>query len=205
MVAGGAAAHSDHGRDIAHTLLMAAENPDSDYQIKDEEKLKEIAEIYEIETQGREIREIALDVAHATLTEFGQQEGSIRMLKAAPPARRKLWEANGFTPRAIDREIVEIMHRTHIGVDTDYKNITRQSVRASLSDGWGGSMIATELSDVLFSTPTPIRAVSNLGVINKDYVNLIVHGHEPTLSDIVAAVSMKEDIIDKARKREQRG
>lgn len=205
MVAGGAAAHSDHGRDIAHTLLMAASDPNSDYQVKDEEKLKEIADIYEIKTQGREIKEIALDVAHAALKEFGQQEGSIQMLKTAPPARQKLWEERGFTPRAIDREIVEIMHRTHIGVDTDYKNIMRQSVRASLSDGWGGSMIATELSDVLFDTPSPIRAVSNLGVINKDYVNLIVHGHEPTLSDIVAVVSMKEELIEKARKKGAKG
>jgi carbon-monoxide dehydrogenase catalytic subunit len=205
MVAGGAAAHSDHGRDIAHTLLMAASDPNSDYQVKDEEKLKEIADIYEIKTKGRKIKEIALDVAHAALKEFGQQEGSIQMLKTAPPARQKLWEERGFTPRAIDREIVEIMHRTHIGVDTDYKNIMRQSVRASLSDGWGGSMIATELSDVLFDTPSPIRAVSNLGVINKDYVNLIVHGHEPTLSDIVAVVSMKEELIEKAREKGAKG
>jgi carbon-monoxide dehydrogenase catalytic subunit len=205
MVAGGAAAHSDHGRDIAHTLLMAASDPHSDYQVKDEEKLKNIAEIYEIKTQGREIRDIALDVARAMLKEFGQQEGTIQLLKYAPPARQKLWEEGGFTPRAIDREIVEIMHRTHIGVDTDYKNIMQQCIRASISDGWGGSMVATELSDVLFSTPEPIRAISNLGVINKEYVNLIVHGHEPTLSDIVAAVSMKEELIEKAREKGAKG
>ncbi|KPJ88820.1 MAG: carbon monoxide dehydrogenase [Spirochaetes bacterium DG_61] len=205
MVAGGAAAHSDHGRDIAHTLLMAAENPNSDYKVKDEEKLKKIADLYGIKTEGREVREIAGEVARAALKEFGQQEGEIKMIESAPLARYKLWRERGVAPRAIDREIVEIMHRTHIGVDTDYRNIVRQSVRAAISDGWGGSMIATELSDVLFGTPSPIRATANLGVINKDYVNLIVHGHEPTLSDIIAAVSMDKELLKKAQKKGAKG
>jgi len=205
MIAGGAAAHSDHGRDIALTLLMVAENPKSDYKVKDEKKLKALAEIYEIKTHGRDIKEIAGDVARAALNEFGQQEGEIKMAATAPPARVKLWRELGVMPRAIDREIVEIMHRTHIGVDTDYKNLVKQGLRASISDGWGGSMVATELSDVLFGTPVPIRATANLGVINDEYVNIIVHGHEPTLSDIIVSVSMKKELIDKAKKKGAKG
>jgi len=205
MVAGGAAAHSDHGRDIAHTLLMAAEDPESDYEIKDPLKLKAIAKVYDIKTEGREIKEIADDVARAILNEFGQQEGTVKMAETAPPERVKLWKKLGVMPRAVDREIVEIMHRTHIGVDAEYKNITKQSIRASIGDGWGGSMIATEISDVLFGTPDPIRSTANLGVIDEDYVNLVVHGHEPTLSDIVATVSMKNELIDKAKKAGAKG
>ena len=55
--------------------------------------------------------------------------------------------------RNIDREIVEIMHRTHMGVDQDYRNLIKQGTRASLADGWGGSMLATDLQDVLCSEP----------------------------------------------------
>ena len=201
MIAGGAAAHSDHGRDIAHTLLMAAEDPKSDYTIKDEEKLKAVAQIYEVKTEGRKIKEIAGDVARAALNEFGQQEGELRMASVAPEKRQKLWRERGLMPRAIDREIVEIMHRTHIGVDTDYKNIIRHGMRAAIGDGWGGSMIATELSDILFGLPVPIRAKSNLGVLKEDQVNIIVHGHEPTLSDIIAVVSQDEKLIAKAKEK----
>ncbi len=205
MVAGGAAAHSDHGRDIAHTLLMAAENPENDYEIKDPRKLKAIARVYDINTEGRDTREIAADVARAALEEFGQQEGTVKIAETAPPERVKLWKKLGVMPRSVDREIVEIMHRTHIGVDTEYKNITKQSIRASIGDGWGGSMIATEISDVLFGTPEPIRSTANLGVLDEDYVNLVVHGHEPTLSDIVATVSMKKELVDKAKKAGAKG
>jgi len=199
MIAGGAAAHSDHGRDIAHTLLMVAEDPNCDYSAKDQAKLRAVAGVYGITTDGRDVRDIARDVAKAVLEEFGRQEGDLKLASYAPEARQKVWREFGIYPRAIDREIVEIMHRTHIGVDTDYKNIIKQGLRAAIGDGWGGSMIATELSDVLFSTPEPIRSRANLGVLKEDQVNVIVHGHEPTLSDIIAAVSQDKKLIAKAK------
>lgn len=199
MIAAGAAAHSDHGRDVAHTLLLIAENPDSDYSVKDPVKLKEVARIYGIETSGRELTEIALDVAKAALNEFGQQIGTVKIAETAPPERVKLWKELGIMPRAIDREVVETMHRTHIGVDADYKNLIKQGLRTSLADGWGGSMIGTELSDVIFSTPEPLRTKANLGVLKEDFVNVVVHGHEPTLSDIIAIISKNESLTEKAK------
>jgi carbon-monoxide dehydrogenase catalytic subunit len=205
MIAGGAAAHSDHGRDIAHTLLLFARSEKSDYTIKDETKLKAVAELYEIKTDGRDIKEISNDVAWAILEDFGRQEGEIKMTAWAPEKRQKVWKEVGITPRSIDREIVETMHRTHIGVDSDYKNIIRHSMRTALSDGWGGSMVATELSDVLFGLPMPLKASSNLGVLDPDYVNLVVHGHEPTLSDIICAVSMEKQLVEKANEKGAKG
>jgi carbon-monoxide dehydrogenase catalytic subunit len=205
MIAGGAAAHSDHGRDIAHTLLLISKDPNGDYKVKDERKLKSIAEVYGIETKGKELSDITKEVAEATLNEFGRMEGFLSMATTAPPARVKLWKQLGIMPRAIDREIVEIMHRTHIGVDADYKNIMKQGMRAALGDGWGGSMIGTELSDVIFDSPKIQRSTANLGVLKKDAVNLVVHGHEPTLSDIIAIVSQKEELIQKAKEKGAKG
>jgi len=198
MIAAGAAAHSDHGRDIAHTLLAIGQNPDSDYSIKDPEKLKAVAEqVYGIKTADKELRQIALEVAHAALHEFGQQEGFVKMAEMAPAPRVKLWKELGIMPRSVDREVVETMHRTHIGVDADYKNVIKQGLRTALADGWGGSMIGTELSDVIFSLPNPLQTRANLGVLKKDWVNVVVHGHEPTLSDIIAIVSKDEELTKK--------
>ena len=200
MVAGGAAAHSDHGRDIAHTFKMAVENESCDYMIKDELKLREVAARYGIKVEGRETKEIAADLANAVMVEFGKQEGTLLSAAAyPPPARQKVWEEFGVTPRSIDREIVEIMHRTHIGVGSDYKNLVKQGIRASLSDGWGGSLIATELSDILFGSPWPIQFAANLGALDAKKVNIIVHGHEPTLSDIIVAVSQEPELVEMAK------
>jgi carbon-monoxide dehydrogenase catalytic subunit len=206
MIAAGAAAHSDHGRDIAHTLLAIGQNPDCDYQIKDPDKLKAVAEeVYGIKTADKDLRQIALEVAHAALHEFGQQEGYLKMAEMAPAPRVKLWKELGIMPRAVDREIVEIMHRTHIGVDADYKNVIKQGLRASLADGWGGSMIGTELSDVIFSLPNPLQTRANLGVLKKDWVNVVVHGHEPTLSDIIAIISKDEELTKKCQAKGAKG
>jgi carbon-monoxide dehydrogenase catalytic subunit len=206
MIAAGAAAHSDHGRDIAHTFKMAVESDTCDYMIKDERKLKDVAARYGIDTKSRQIKEIAGELANVVMAEFGKQEGTLLSAAAyAPPARQKVWKGLGVTPRSIDREIVEIMHRTHIGVGSDYKNLLKQGIRCSLSDGWGGSLIATELSDILFGSPQPIRFGANLGVLDEKQVNIIVHGHEPTLSDIIVAVSQEAELLKLAKEKGANG
>jgi carbon-monoxide dehydrogenase catalytic subunit len=206
MIAAGAAAHSDHGRDIAHTFKMAVESDTCDYMIKDERKLKDVAARYGINTKDRQVKEIAAELADVVMNEFGRQEGTLATTAAyAPPARQKLWNQLGLTPRSIDREVVEIMHTTHMGVGSDYKNLLKQGIRCSLSDGWGGSLIATELSDILFGSPQPIRFGVNLGVLDEKQVNIIVHGHEPTLSDIIVAVSQEDELLKFAKEKGANG
>jgi len=198
-IAAGAAAHSDHARDVAHTLKLTAQGRAGGYEIKDEAKLRRLAAEYGIPEAGRSKEEVALDLAKAALGEFGQQEGPIRFTRRAPPKRVALWEKLGIDPRGIDREIVEIMHRTHIGVDNDYVNLILHGLRASLADGWGGSMIATELQDVLFGVPQPKRAEANLGVLKRDQVNIIVHGHEPILSEMIVAAAQDPELVALAK------
>jgi len=205
MIAAGAAAHSDHGRDIAHTLLLTAEGKGGGYEIKDEAKLNALATEYDIETEGRTKEEIALDLARAVYGEFGKQEGPIQFTRRAPEKRVALWQSLGIDPRGIDREIVEIMHRTHIGVDNDPVNLILQGLKASVADGWGGSMVATELSDVLFGTPTPVRSEANLGVLKNDEVNIVAHGHEPTLSEMILAAAQDPELLALAEKYGAKG
>jgi carbon-monoxide dehydrogenase catalytic subunit len=204
-IAAGAAAHSDHGRDIAHTFLLTAEGKSGGYEIKDEVKLMALAAEYEIETEKRSKEEIALDLAHAIHNEFGNQTGPIRFTRRAPEKRVALWEKLGVDPRGVDREIVECMHRTHIGVDHDYVHIILHGLRTSISDGWGGSMIATELSDVLFGTPQPIESTANLGVLEADQVNILAHGHEPTLSEMIVAAAQDKELVELAKEKGAEG
>lgn len=205
MIVAGAAAHSDHGRDVAHALLLAAQGKASAYKIKDEEKLVALATEYGIKVEGRKKEEIAEDLANKALSEFGQQHGELRMALRAPKKRVQLWKKLGILPRGVDREIVEMMHRTHMGVGNDYRNILTHGLRVALSDGWGGSMIATELSDVLFGTPEPLTARSNLGVLAEDEVNVVVHGHEPTLSEVVVEASHDPELLDLIKQNGAKG
>lgn len=205
MIAAGGAAHSDHGRDVAHTLLMAARGEAKDYGVKDEMRLRALAQEYGIPTAGKSKEALAEAVAEMAFSEFGQQHGALRFLARAPKARRQVWERQRAVPRGVDREIVELMHITNMGVDNDYRNILRHGVKAALADGWGGSMIATDLQDVMFGSPHPIRARVNLGVLEKEKVNVVVHGHEPALSEMIVAAARDPELLDLARKKGAKG
>ena len=213
MIAGGAAAHSDHGRSVAEVFLSAARKNTNDYKIKDTVKLVAVAKhlgvATTVEVDGeeldRDLDEIAVEVGEVALNEWGKAEGELLYLKRAPAARYEIWKKQGVLPRNIDREIVDIMHRTHMGVDQDYKNLIKQGTRASLADGWGGSMLATDLQDILFGTPSPLQSEANLGIMKEDHVNIIVHGHEPVLSELIVAVSESQEMIDYAKSKGAKG
>jgi len=194
-IAAGAAAHSDHGRDMAFTLKAVANGETEGYVIRDVAKLRTVASYYNIPIEKRSPNEIANDLADLYIAQFGQQRGEIAPAIRATAKRQQLWREKGVMPRGVDREVVESLHRTHIGDDQDAEHILNHAIRTAISDGWGGSMIATDVSDILFGTPAPVLGQANLGVLKDDMVNVVVHGHEPTLSEMIVAASQDPEII----------
>ena len=195
----GTSAHSDHARELIHALLLASTGTSEAYTIKGPAKLRRLADGYAIAHEGRSDRDVAADVARFLLAEFGRQEGVLANTQRAPDQQRKNWAAEAATPRGIDREVVTGMHATHIGADNEAKHILMAAVRTALADGWGGCMIASDVSDVLFGEPQPLRSRVNLGVLKADEVNLVVHGHEPTLSDVIVAASRDPELLAEAK------
>jgi anaerobic carbon-monoxide dehydrogenase catalytic subunit len=204
-IAGGTSAHSDHGRGVAQTFLAMARGEAPDYGIKDPVKLRVMASEWGIKIDGRPDKEIAQELGELALAEYGKSHGTQRMAERAPGPRKALWKKYDIMPRAIDREVVEALHRTTMGVDQDYVSLLHHASRCALADGWGGSMISTELQDIMFGTPVPRRGEINLGVLKADQVNLVVHGHEPLLSEMVAMASAQGDLIDEAKKAGAKG
>jgi carbon-monoxide dehydrogenase catalytic subunit len=193
FTAGGAATHSDHGREIAHTLYCSSR--DGAYHVKDEAKLISIATRWGIPTEDRDIYDVAHDVALAGMEEYGKVFGYQNWIKDATPERQKVWIEQEIAPRAVDREVSKAMHMTHMGCSSLPEALIRQSLRCGLSDGWGGSMTGTQFSDIMFGTPMPIDTEANLGVIKKDYVNIIVHGHDPSLSEMIVEYAENKDLV----------
>jgi carbon-monoxide dehydrogenase catalytic subunit len=185
-VVAGTAAHSDHGRHLVLRLKKVAEGKGGGYQLKDEKALRKAAIEFKINEEGRPVHEVALDLANLFLSEFTSQEDSLKTLKLAPVIQQNIWKNLHVEPLGIDRMVVEAMHRTHMGVDHDYRNLLLDAFRTSLADGWGGSRIAKIVSDILFGTPSPVRSAANLGVLSADRPNIVVHGHEPELSEMLA-------------------
>ena len=199
MVAAGGAAHTDHGMGMLDLFREVLNGNIKDYTIKNPQKLIEVAQSIGIETEDRELKDIAMDLYQELERTYTQVEGEIPFAKRVPEKTLETWRKQGIVPRGAMREIMELMHRSHMGVDQHYENITKQCSRTALADGWGGSMVATEISDILFGTPAPVAVEVNMGVLKEDQVNIIIHGHEPNLFESIVE-SVKEPTLVQAAK-----
>jgi carbon-monoxide dehydrogenase catalytic subunit len=198
-VAAGCAAHTDHGMSMVDLFREVVNGNIKDYTIKSPEKLKAVAESIGIETEGRELMDIAKDLYKELERTYTQVEGEIPFAKRVPPKTLETWRKQGIVPRGAMREIMELMHRSHMGVDQDYVNITKQCSRTALADGWGGSMVATEISDILFGIPTPVSIEVNMGVLKEDHVNIIIHGHEPNMFESMIESVSEPTLVQAAK------
>jgi len=200
-IAAGAAAHSDHGLDMAFTLEAVARGEAPGYQVGDPHKLRSVAGLMGIQADSKSVNDLALEVAERAIENFSQMRGELTYVGRAPAKRQEIWRKLGIVPRSITREIVETLHRTHMGTDQDPEHILRHALRTALSDGWGGSMLATDISDILFGTPSPTVGQVNLGVLKEEQVNIVIHGHEPTLSEMIVAAVQDPELIEYARSK----
>jgi carbon-monoxide dehydrogenase catalytic subunit len=198
-IAAGTAAHSDHGRLMAQTLKSVAQGRGGEYRITDSRRLREVAKFFDIETQDRGDLDVADDLADFFLAQFSRSAEPNATLRLAPAKRQEVWRKLELEPQGIDGAVVEVLHRTNMGVDHDYRHLILGGLKCSVADGWAGSMIATLVSDILFGTPKPVRSRVNLGVLSPVMVNIIVHGHEPTLSEMLALAAQDEELLAYAR------
>ena len=201
----GTAAHSDHARDMAFTLLAVANGEAKDFRITDVKKLYKVAGILDIEFEGRQVNDVARDVATKLIEDFGRQKGMLNYVKRAPQKTQERWKKWGITPRGIDREIAEAMHRTNMGVDHDPDSLLLSALKVSLADGWGGSLISSDVTDILFGTPRPVKAEASFGIFKEDEVNLVVHGHEPSLAETIVDVVDEKEMIEYAQSKGAKG
>ncbi|MCQ2510655.1 MAG: anaerobic carbon-monoxide dehydrogenase catalytic subunit [Lachnospiraceae bacterium] len=203
FTAGGGATHSDHGREICFTLMHA--KPEGPYKVKDPEKLLRIAGEWGIPTEGKDIYDLAHELAELAAEEYGKVRGYQRWIDRAPEHTRDLWIKHEVAPRAVDREVSTCMHMTHMGNSSEPKALIRQSLRMGMADGWGGSMTGTEFSDIMFGTPMPVDTEANLGVMKVENVNIVVHGHDPSLSELICEYADSPEMIAYAKSMGAKG
>ncbi len=198
-IAAGTASHGAHAKHMAHTLLKAAKGEAPDYPIRDENKLKAVAARIGVSVDGREINEIAEDVAMKALEDFSEKETPLTWaVTTVTKGRVDTFLKLGVVPTGIDSSIAESMHRTTYGVDSDPVNIILGAVKCALAD-YAACHIATDIADILFGTPSPVATRANLGVLNKNAVNIALHGHNPLLSDILVQVAGEKVLNDSAK------
>lgn len=184
QVAAGSAAHVDHAYEAVEALELTAQGK-IDYPITDERKLRAIAAGLGLDSTEQDLPTLALEVVRIAYADMGNhsQKPMQWLTSHAPKQRIAIWESLGILPRNPDREIREALHQTTMGMDADPVNLLLATAKQGLVDGYAGLKLATDMQDILFGTPMPVVTEANLGVLKEDYVNLLVHGHVPLLSE----------------------
>lgn len=181
---GGAASHVGHARHVVLTLKRAIEGK-APYRVADRDKLMEVAQGLGIKTDGRQEKDIVMDIINKALEDITRQDGgSLNWLKfRAPKKEYETWEKLGLLVSNAHNEIEEAMHRTSMGNDADPVNLLLSTLRIGITDGYAGLHMATDLHDIMFGTPKVKVIEANMGVLDKDMVNIAMHGHNPVLSE----------------------
>ncbi|MCJ2669110.1 MAG: anaerobic carbon-monoxide dehydrogenase catalytic subunit [Candidatus Thermoplasmatota archaeon] len=189
-IAAGCSAHSDHGRHIAHTMKALVDGKADAYSIKDEDKLRVVAQRVGIDVDGKDTMELTKELLGEAFEDFSRVEHEpLTWLRTTlTPRRLEMLDRYGVLPSNIDAAVVEIMHRTHIGVDADPVPLIFSGIKCALAD-LAGEHISTDLSDILFGTPMLTFTESNLGVLKKESVNIAMNGHNPVLSEIMCDIA----------------
>jgi carbon-monoxide dehydrogenase catalytic subunit len=198
---GGASSHAGHARELALLLLEVSEGKAPGYAVRDEAKLLSIADRLGIATDGRTAQAVAGDVARKALEDFGRQDGKPMNWIRARAAKKEYdkWEKLGLVVSNPHNEIETAMHRTSMGNDADPMNLWAATLRMGMVDNFAGLMLATDLSDILFGTPSPKVVSANYAVIKAGSVNIACHGHNPILaSKLVEWADKMEDEAKKA-------
>ncbi len=197
MVGRGTAAHASHARHVASALLKTAQNKTS-YAIKEPEKLKSIAARIKLERVDG-IEDAAFQAASAALSDILGDENPMKFAASYCPATtRETLLGLGVMPGSIGRELLEESHETSMGTMADPLSLILHAARLGIAD-IATLIISSEFQDVLLGTPGPVHSKIGFNVLDKNKVNVIVHGHLPLLSEKIVELSEDRVLLEKAR------
>jgi carbon-monoxide dehydrogenase catalytic subunit len=197
MVGRGTAAHASHSRHVASALLKTAQNKTS-YRIKEPEKLISIASKLHLEAaQGLENTAIA--AASMAISDIVGDEGSMKFATSYFPASvSKNLIGLGALPGSVCSELLAEGHETSMGTMADPTSLILHAAKLGVAD-MASLIISSEFQDVLFGIPRPVQSRIGFNVLDKNKINVVIHGHVPLLSEKLIELSEDDELLNKAR------
>ncbi len=201
----GTAAYTFHAKSTAKTLKATAEGK-TIFEIKDEKKLRSLAEKLGLENSG-ETNELAVKVADFMLEEINRDSAEVSavLMKMAPESRKEVWKKLNILPGGPLHELMDVTTSVMTNVDSDYSSLALKTLRMGLSTVYGSLTLLEEVQDILFGTAKPHEAEVDMGILEPEYVNILPNGHEPFMGAALIMVAHKEEVQEKARKAGAKG
>lgn len=200
----GISAYTYHAREAAETLKATALG-DTPFSIKDEEKLRSLANSLSI--KGANAGETASKVADRIMWSINQpsNEESMMVEVFAPSTRKEIWRTLDIYPGGPAHEIVDATARSMTNIDGDYVSLAKTALRLGIASCYG-ALIPLEISqDIIFGTPFIHESNVDLGIIDPDYINIVPNGHEPFIGAALIEAARREEVQKRARETGAKG
>lgn len=199
-LASGAAAHGARGRESMLALKRAGEG-ELNLPIEGEGKIRAVCQKFGIETEGKALDQLAVEVADILLEDLSRTvPGKHKTLHAfAPEERLRTWEELGILPISVYHEVFESLHKTSVGTDGDWHHVMQQFLRTGVAFAWTSCLGSSIAMDSLFGLPERRKTTMNLGALKKGWVNIAVHGHSPLMVSEIVRVGRSAEYQAKAQ------
>lgn len=196
MVGRGTAAHASHALHTARVLQKTAKNQTT-FKIKEPEKLRSIATILKLDTSmGNE--NIATQVASQAISDIICDKASMRFTSYFPDSVVKNLFDLGVIPGSVGEELLNEKHETSMGTMADPVSLVLHTARLGVAD-MASLIIGSQLQDVLLGTPELVHSSIGFNVLDKNKINLVIHGHVPLLAEKIVELSEDEELLKRAR------
>lgn len=180
----GAGTYSHHAYEAFRTLKAIGEGK-SPFKIKDENKLRWMCEKLGIDTK-QDVNKMAVQLAELLESQqhVDTSEGNIMVNAFAPRKRKEIWKKHNLYPAGTVHEEQNCIASCLTNVDGDYKSLAIKALRLGLATIYNSQIGLEMVQDIIFGTPMPHEANTDLGIFDPDYINIVFNGHQPWIGAI---------------------
>lgn len=166
---------------VENTALNVKKTALAKGNIKGEKALERLSQIFDI--KGADKYETALKVADAVLADLYKPEYEKMELveKMAYAPRYKKWEELGILPGGAKGEVFHGVVKCSTNLNSDPVDMLTDCLKLGISTGIYGLTLTNLLNDVLLGEPELRMAPVGLRVIDPDYINIMITGHQHTI------------------------
>ena len=167
--------------------------------IRSEESLNRLAEVLGI--TGTDKYDLAVKVADAVLADLYKPDYVQMELieKLAYSPRLKAWKELGIMPGGSKSEVFAGVVKCSTNLNSDPMDMLVHCLKLGISTGVYGLMLTNLLNDILLGEPEIRIAPVGLNVIDPDYINVMITGHQHSMFTYIQDRLTDEDVVEKAK------
>ena len=190
---------------VENTALNVKNTAKTKGEIKGVNTLNRLADLFGIHKE--DIHERAEAVASAVLKDLYLPEYEKMALteKLAYKPRYDKWQELGLLPGGAKSEVFHGVVKCSTNLNSDPVNMLLDCLKLGISTGIYGLVLTNLLNDVVLGEPEIRFAPVGLRVIDPDYINIMITGHQHSMFTFLQNRLTDEDVKEKARKAGAKG